>query len=164
MLSSPDVVLSRLTAHRSAALRAARAIGGSSTGASPADAPRWPPLLLLDPSAGEGNYTQHLPDAMGRMPALRLVEMLGWHAVLAEPNPDTYRWLSRHFRPHVAAGRVRLLSEGLTAQAAATNATLYSLRAHVPELEGRYESGLPTITRQRLQWGSSAATGATSRS
>ena len=69
MLSSPDVALGRLTAHRDAAIRLA----------TPADAAtlRAAPLHLLDPAAGEGNYAEHLPDGMGRATALALVAA-GW--------------------------------------------------------------------------------------
>ena len=42
------------------------------------------------PFAGEANYTQHLPDGLGRVPPWELVEHLGWHAYLAEPLPATY--------------------------------------------------------------------------
>ena len=42
-----------------------------------------------------------------------------------------------------------------TSAAARHSATLHTISARVPELEGTYERGLPQITRQRLQWGSS---------
>ena len=35
------------------------------------------PLQLLDPAAGEGAYTEHLPDGMGQAPALTLVDRYG---------------------------------------------------------------------------------------
>ena len=75
MLSSPDVALGRMTAHRDAAIRLA----------TPADAAtlRAAPLHLLDPAAGEGNYAEHLPDGMGRATALALVAA-GWPA---SPSP-----------------------------------------------------------------------------
>lgn len=50
MLSSPDIFLSRLSAHRaslSALSRTAEAIR---------------PLLVVDPAAGEAAYEQHLPE------------------------------------------------------------------------------------------------------
>jgi len=144
VLSSPDIVLSRMTAHEAAV----RAQLGSRAGA-------WPPLLLLDPAAGEGNYTHHLPDGMGRAPALTLVGSYGWHALLAEPDSYTFSWLARHFSSYVAQGRVTLRQQGLTHLPTATIAPLYTLDARVPELEATFEHGLPPITRQRLQWGSS---------
>ena len=66
VLSSLDVLLSRLTAHRAAVV-------ASSPSASVPSATRWPPLFLLDPTAGEANYTQHLPDGLGALPALALI-------------------------------------------------------------------------------------------
>ena len=61
VLSSPELFLERLAASRAAAQRA---------GALPRAHPR---PFLVDPAAGEGNYTEHLPDGMGRLPALSLV-------------------------------------------------------------------------------------------
>ena len=192
VLSSPDVLLSRLSAHRAATLELLGAAAPPpshspahptperSTPLSPSSAlppPRaWPPLLLLDPAAGEGNYTQHLPDGMGRMPALELVSNHGWSAVrlapssnrrpalspyvcaraarlrcywwptvdalrtilftvqscynslpkphpqvLAEPEPETHTWLARHFARFLPSGRVTLLTDGVTHEAAAVS-------------------------------------------
>jgi hypothetical protein len=140
VLSSPDVLLSRLSALRAATTQ-------------PSDG--WAPLLVFDPAAGEGNYTQHLPDGMGRMPPWQLVAQHGWHVALAEPYPPTYSWLARTFAPYVASGRATLLRSGVTHGAAPVVATLYSLDARVPELSALFEHGLPPVTRQRLQWGSS---------
>ena len=141
VLSSPDVLLSRLSSHRDA-----------SNG-------KWPPLLLLDPAAGEGNYTQHLPDGMGRVPPWQLVSQYGWNAVLGEPIPETHKWLKRHFARFVQSGRATLLTDGVTPQSQPTVATMFWLDAHVPELSTVYEKGLPMVTRQRLQWGSSLERG-----
>ena len=158
VLSSPDILLARLSAHRAAVLARLTATdtAAAATTTTSAAPPRWPPLFLVDPAAGEGNYTQHLPDGMGRMPALALVGRHGWHASLGEPDAPTFAWLRTHFGPYVAEGRVRLSADGVTHLPGATVAPLYSLEARVPLLENRYERGLPTITRQRLQWGSSS--------
>jgi hypothetical protein len=148
VLSSPDVLLGRMSAHRAAVLArlGASAIAGtgavSGTGAveglnstySGASAVSgamgaWPPLMLVDPAAGEGNYTQHLPDGMGRTPALALVETYGWHALLGEPDRYTFSWLSRHFEAHVAAGRATLTPHGVTPLPSAVVAPLYTLDA-----------------------------------
>ena len=146
VLSSPDILLARLSAHRAATLAAATPESATA---------RWPPLMVLDPAAGEANYTQHLPDGMGRMPPWQLVEHLGWHALLGEPTPETFQWLERNFGRHVAAGRVTLMRDGVTHGAAPVVAPLYWLDARVPELENVFDRGLPSVTRQRLQWGSS---------
>lgn len=146
VLSSPDVALGRLTAHRDAAIRLA----------TPADAAtlRAAPLHLVDPAAGEGNYSEHLPDGMGRATALALVAA-GWRALLAEPVPSTFKWLRRNFAAHEAAGRVMLRQVGLTPAKAAAEVTIHSLAANVPELAAAYEDGVPSATRSRLQWSSS---------
>ena len=178
VLSSPDMLLSRLSAHRKAAreLRrqqqqgaSSRAGGGTASATSTSSAAAatdstsassWPPLLLVDPAAGEGNYTQHLPDGMGRMPALALVAEHGWHALLGEPEPETHGWLRRNFAPHLASGRVTLVSDGVTAEPNAIVQPLFSIDANVPELASAFPPrGLPPITRQRLQWGSSPEVG-----
>ena len=147
VLSSPDVALGRLTAHRDAAIRLA----------TPADAAtlRAAPLHLVDPAAGEGNYSEHLPDGMGRATALALVAA-GWRALLAEPVPSTFKWLRRHFAAHEAAGRVMLREVGVTPAKAAAEVTMHSLAASVPELAAAYEDGVPPATRSRLQWSSSS--------
>ena len=69
VLSAPDVLLSRLSSFLSASRQLSPRLAA------------LPPLLVLDPAAGEGNYTQHLPDGMGRMPTVQLVGQYGWHAV-----------------------------------------------------------------------------------
>ena len=103
VLSSPDILLTRLTAARTSALAAL-----ASTGAAP-----WADLVVLDPTAGEGNYTQHLPDGMGRTPPWVLVSKHGWRAVLAEPIPSAYTWLAANFEPYVRSGRAVLLADGV---------------------------------------------------
>ena len=148
MLSSPDVLLGRMSAHRAAvlarlgastvastsAVSGTRAVKGlsatySGMGAVSVTMGSWPPLLLVDPAAGDGNYTQHLPDGMGRTPALALVETFGWHALLGEPDSYTFSWLSRHFEAHVAAGRATLTPHGITPLPSAVVAPLYTLDA-----------------------------------
>ena len=54
-----------------------------------------------------------------------------------------------------ASPRVRLLRAGVTAEGGARTAELYTIAARVPELEASFPRGLPRITRQRLQWGTS---------
>lgn len=153
VLSSPDVLLSRMSAHRNAA---SALLQRSTAAVSSSNTPLGPPPLLLDPAAGEGNYTQHLPDGMGRMPALALVAEHGWHAVLGEPEPETHSWLRRNFEPHMTAGRVTLLTDGVTHEQRPTVTPLHFLDARVPELVSAYPPrGLPDITRQRLQWATS---------
>ena len=49
---------------------------------------------LLDPAAGDGEYSGHLPDGLGRLPALRCVKELGWHAAFAEPDPAAFASLA----------------------------------------------------------------------
>jgi hypothetical protein len=150
VLSSPDVLLGRMSAHRAAVLAhlgaSASAVAGtnavsgtgaveglsatySGTSAVSGAMGAWPPLLLVDPAAGEGNYTQHLPDGMGRTPALALVETYGWHALLGEPDRYTFSWLSRHFEVHVAAGRATLTPHSVTPLPSAVVAPLYTLDA-----------------------------------
>jgi hypothetical protein len=95
-----------------------------------------------------------------------MVQRLGWHALLLEPNPETFRWLQRNFGGSAVdegrgvlrspgGGQVRLVPRGVTPLGASHTATLHTISARVPELEGVYDRGLPRITRQRLQWGSS---------
>ena len=152
VLSSPDVLLGRMSAHLKAVRQAAPSAGAAGGGAPPTS---WPRLRVVDPAAGDGNYTQHLPDGMGRVPPLALVARHDWDALLGEPHAETFRWLRRHFGAHEAAGRVALVPYGVTPAAARTVEPLFSLDAHVPELEGVYERGLPDVTRQRLSWGTS---------
>ena len=138
VLSSPDVLLSRLSAHREDA------------------APEQPPPLLLDPAAGEANYTGHLPDGMGAMPVLRLVSEWGWQARLSEPVPQTYAWLQANLVTAGARGappRVRLAPTGVTAEATPLQTTMWALSASVPELSAAgVPGGLPRVSRQRLQY------------
>mmetsp|Transcript_42332 Transcript_42332/g.123962 ORF Transcript_42332/g.123962 Transcript_42332/m.123962 type:complete len:428 (+) Transcript_42332:775-2058(+) len=145
VLSSPDVLLGRLSSH----LASARALSPSLAAA--------PPLLVVDPAAGEGNYTQHLPDGMGRSPTLQLVQRHAWQAALAEPAPPTFGWLRSNFE---SAGDgalprgVQLRQMGLVATPpnASTPSEVWVLEADVPELRG---APLPAVSRQRLQWATS---------
>lgn len=138
VLSSPDVLLSRLSAHRADT------------------APEQPPPLLLDPAAGEANYTGHLPDGMGAMPVLRLVSEWGWNARLSEPVPPTYAWLQANLATVGARGAppaVRLATTGVTAEATPLQTTMWALSASVPELSAAgVPGGLPRVSRQRLQY------------
>lgn len=140
VLSSPEVLLSRLTAYWEAAHRAS---GRTHR-----------PLLVVDPFAGEANYTQHLPDGLGRVPALRLASKFGWRAALAEPNPSTFAALRANFAAaHIDATRFTLQSLAVSPNHTAARATMYALEPNVAHLlEG---SPLPQVTRQRLQWGTS---------
>lgn len=102
VLSSPEVLLARM----SAALAAARRHSAEVRAA--------PPLLLLDPAAGDGEYSGHLPDGLGRLPALRCVKELGWHAALAEPDPAAFASLAANAAT-AAPGAVTLRKYGLLA-------------------------------------------------
>ena len=102
VLSSPEVLLARM----SAALAAARRHSAEVRAA--------PPLLLLDPAAGDGEYSGHLPDGLGRLPALRCVKELGWHAALAEPDPAAFVSLAANAAT-AAPGAVTLRKYGLLA-------------------------------------------------
>jgi hypothetical protein len=86
VLSSPAVLLTRLTAAREALLQSPAFRNGALY-------VHVPNLAMLDPAAGDGNYTEHLPDGLGEVPALALVSKLGWEAVLLEPLPPAYAWL-----------------------------------------------------------------------
>ena len=128
-LASPDVLLGRMSLHHDAVGR-----GGGPL----------PPLYLFDTAAGEGNYTQHLPDAMGRLPALQLVERYGWHGLLLEPAPPTFRWLQHNFRA-APPGAATLRQVGVTAEATPQQVTMHVLAARVPELEGTAPADEPTV-------------------
>ena len=100
--------------------------------------------------------TQHLPDGMGRLPTLQLVQRYGWHAALSEPAPPTFRWLRSNF---VAADGtlppgVRMAQMGLRSEPANASepSRVWVLEADVPELAGE---SLPAVARQRLQWATS---------
>jgi len=92
---------------------------------------------------------------MGQLTAWGLVTRHGWRAMLAEPDPSTYAHLQRHFEQELRRGQVWLHPEGTTAQPAAHTATMYRIEARVSQLEATHERGLPEVTRQRLQWGTS---------
>ena len=140
VLSSPDVALSRLSAHWAAAL--------------PAMTRDAAPLFLLDPAAGEGNYTQHLPDGMGKLPTLQLVRTWAWHALLAEPATPTFEKLASNFAGF-SPPAVRLARTGLTAGARRVNGSLWVLSASLPSLAATVKDGLPADSRMRLQYATS---------
>lgn len=150
VLSSPDMLLRRLSAHRTAATAAATLADSATLRAAPS-------FLLVDPAAGDGNYTQHLPDGMGRLPSLAVVGSLGWDALLTEPVPSTFKWLERNFAAHAASGRVSLRRVGVAADSVPKDTSMFSLSARVAALatHAHNEDGLPMVTRQRLQWPSS---------
>ena len=102
---------------------------------------------------------------MGRLPALQLVERYGWHGLLLEPAPPTFRWLQHNFRA-APPGAATLRQVGVTAEATPQQVTMHVLAARVPELEGTAPAdeptvaggssrGLPAISRQRMQFGTS---------
>ena len=94
VLSSPEVLLRRMSAFLAAARPLSAAVAAA------------PPLQLLDGMAGEGNYTQHLPDGMGRTPALVLWQQ-GWSVALSEPAPPTFAHLRANFVGGDGQGRHR---------------------------------------------------------
>ena len=109
---------------------------------------------LVNAARHERVDPQQARRAGGRATALALVAA-GWRALLAEPVPSTFKWLRRNFAAHEAAGRVMLRQVGLTPAKAAAEVTIHSLAASVPELAAAYEDGVPSATRNRLQWSSS---------
>ena len=123
-------------------------------------------LKLLDPAAGEGAYTEHLPDGM-RVPALELVHR-GWHAALMEPLPPTFSWLQKNFRTY-APPEVQMIMYGLhdcpavsqTSNGHPTDCStprkplqrpMWALASSIPELTSTVPGGLPPVARQRLQF------------
>ena len=145
VLSSPEVLLRRMSAFLAAARPLSAAVAAA------------PPLQLLDGMAGEGNYTQHLPDGMGRTPALVLWQQ-GWSVALSEPAPPTFAHLRANFvggdgqgRHRAGAGAV-LQQVGVTAASQLQLAQIWVLQADVPALGA---TPLPMVARQRLQWASS---------
>lgn len=146
VLSSPEVVLRRMSAF----LAAARSLSAAVAAA--------PSLQLLDAAAGEGNYTQHLPDGMGRTPALVLWQQ-GWSVALSEPAPPTFAQLRANFALSGGDGRnggagagAMLQQVGVTAASDVQLARIWVLQADVPALGS---TPLPMVARQRLQWASS---------